>query len=324
MPRALFRFYASSWRGAGHAFRCLTLAKALEGRGWTCAFITESESFDFVPAIRGYERIDPDVFYKDPVKAELLVVDHYGCDASYESRFRPYSDAIIVIDDLADRHHDCDILLDQTYGRGIDEYQQYTPPDCTLLTGAFYALLRPDFAAWRQEALTRRSKVQSIQRILVNFGGNDQANNILKTLQGLHAHGYTGAIDVVYGVIAPYKESVEAYASTMSNEINFHVNSDMTALMYSADMAIGAAGTTTWERCCLGLPSILIETADNQRSVIQNLCRDQAVIGAGYECLSQRGMLLDFDADQYAGWVERAASVCDGQGVQRILGCLDV
>lgn len=298
--------------------RCLTLAKALTAQGWTCAFITEAESFEFVPALAGYQRLDPDDFYNSPVTCDLLVVDHYDCDITYESRFRPFAKMIMVIDDLANRQHDCDLLLDQTYGRTPSEYKNLTPPHCTVLAGAGYALLRPEFSMLRPDMLQKRGQVRAIERILVNFGGNDQENNILTTLQVLHQCHYQGAIDVVYGVMAPHQESVEAYAATLPNDICFHVNPDMAALMCAADLAVGAAGATTWERCCLGLPSILIETADNQRTIIKNLCDNQAVIGSGYSCLPQHGLLSDFDAVQYAAWVERAASVCDGTGAIKL------
>lgn len=323
MSLALFRFYASLWRGAGHAFRCMTLAQALQAQGWECRFVTEAESYDFVPALKGYVRIDPDDYYNNPIKSDLLVVDHYGCGIDYERHFRPYTDVIMVVDDLADRSHDCDILLDQTYARRVEEYQKDVPLGCAILVGASYALLRPEFSALRPQALDRRARIDHVDRLLVNFGGNDQGNNILATLRLLRTQGYQGAIDVVYGVTAPYKESVEAYASDMRNDITFYINPDMSRLMFDADMAIGAAGTTTWERCCLGLPTVLIETADNQRTIIQNLCRDQAVIGTGYDCFSRMGIPCDFEAGQYRDWVVKTSAVCDGGGVRHVLSVIE-
>lgn len=323
MPVAFFRFYASAWRGAGHAFRCMTLAQALQEKGWACHFITEKESYEFVSALSLFPRLDPDVFFEKPQPCDLLVVDHYGCGFEYEQHLRPYASRILVIDDLADRAHDCDIVHDQTYGRLASEYEKDVPADCMILTGADYALLRPQFQKLRPQALERRSKTDYIARILVNFGGNDQQNNILDTLQALAAIDYRGAIDVVYGVLASHKKQVEEYAATMANDISFHINPDMAQLMLRADLAVGASGTTTWERCCLGLPTILIETADNQRTIIQNLCRDQAVVGVGLECLSHDGLVINFDRSFYQDCVGRTAIVSDGHGVGRLVSAIE-
>lgn len=317
-PLAIFRFYASSWRGAGHAMRCLTLARVLRKNGWECRFATEEESYEFVPALKDFTRIDPDDFFNQPSAHDLLVVDHYDCGYEYEHNFRPYNKAIMAIDDIANRKHDCDFILDQAYGRVTGDYEPDVPVDCQVLVGPEYALLRDEFSALRPASLQRRQSLSGIQRIFLNFGGNDQKNMILATLQKLSALGYTGAIDVVFGVIAEHRESVEACAATMPNDIVFHTNPDMAALLVQADLAVGAPAVSAWERFCLGVPAILLQTADNQSFTYQALLRDGLALGGTLESLGQAGLLVDFDQAFYRRCVDMVSMQTDGQGPYKI------
>lgn len=316
---ALFRFYASHWRGAGHAMRCLTIAQALEKNGWICQFVTEEESYEFIPALKNYKRIDPDGFYTSPPYHDLLVVDHYDCGYEYESRFRPYNRLIMAIDDLANRRHDCDIILDQAYGRTASDYSSDVPIGCVVLTGPTHALLRDAFSENRPASLERRRSIESIRRIFINFGGNDQKNIILETLHELARIGYSGAIDVVFGVTAEHKKVVEIFSKTMSNDISFHINPDMAPMMAKADLAVGAAGVSAWERFCLGLPTLLLKTADNQDFTHKALVKDGLALGGTLDWLAQTGLLIDFDQDFYLSCVDSCAAQTDGQGVHEIV-----
>lgn len=299
--------------------RCLTLAKALTAQGWTCAFITEVESFEFVPALAGYQRLDPDDFYNNPVTCDLLVVDHYDCDITYESRFRPYAKKIMVIDDLANRQHDCDIILDQAYGRDISDYRASVPAHCHVLVGPKYALLRDEFIDAREQSLQRREGIKSINRIFINFGGNDQKNMILKTLEKLDQIGYRGSIDVVFGVMAEHRQVVEAYAASMENDIVFHTNPSMSSLLLQADLAVGAPAVSAWERFCMGVPTILIKTADNQSFTYDALKRDGLALGGDLDALAQKGLLLNFSQEFYRQCVRNAAMQTSGQGAYEIV-----
>lgn len=317
-PLAIFRFYASSWRGAGHAMRCMTLARALQASGWQCQFCTEEESYQFLPALQNYERIDPDNFAANPYEHDLLVVDHYDYGHEYEQRFRPYNKVIMAIDDIANRRHDCDFILDQAYGRRVDDYAADVPAWCQILVGPEYALLRDEFSALREESLQRRTALTRIDRIFVNFGGNDQKNMILATLKELSAIGYAGAIDIVFGLMAEHRQSVEDFAATMPNDISFHTNPDMAALLVKADLAVGAPAVSAWERFCLGVPTLLLQTADNQSFTHGALVRDGLALGGTLAALGQKGLLVDFDSAFYAACVEAAARQTDGQGARKI------
>ena len=153
---AVFRADASPTMGGGHVMRCLTLADALRDAGWSCAFATAAESSAMVPALARSGHATIDIASDDAGElgacvghADLLIVDHYGLGAVFEGRARDWAGQVLVIDDLPNRPHDCDLLLDQTAGRGAGDYAGMVPDHCRLLLGADHALLRPQFLSAR-------------------------------------------------------------------------------------------------------------------------------------------------------------------------------
>jgi UDP-2,4-diacetamido-2,4,6-trideoxy-beta-L-altropyranose hydrolase len=324
--RAVFRFDAAPWIGAGHAYRCLTLAQSLTRLGWACEGIANREAADTVPALHDHPalklRIDGNVAAQ---QADLLVVDHYGLDAGWEAGCRDWAKSILVIDDLADRRHDCDLLLDQTFGREASDYAGLVPDHCRVLAGSSYALLRPGFARSRAVSLARRGTTPGLQRILVSLGATDPDNHSLATLQGISESGLPVAVDVVLGSAAPHLAAVRRQIAGMSQTVRLHQNvGNMEALMSAADLAIGAAGTSTWERCCLGLPSLLMVIADNQRRIAGAV----SAAGAARLLAGPRDVLagqvaealreLDGDPAALRGLSARATEICDGRGSDRI------
>ena len=266
---ALFRFEANPSIGAGHAIRSTVIADELVERGWTCVIITSQASCEFIPALSRFGRVEPVSFDSKPVYADLLVVDHYDLDTVYEKSMRPYTKKIMVIDDLANRIHDCNILLDQTYGRLSGDYKPLVPENCKILTGIDYVLLRKEIRNMRDKALEKREKNTEVKRILVSLGGSDPKNYTLKALEMIVESGFKGKVDVVLGFVSFYKDVLEQYAQQHGIEATFHVNPDMAQLMYDADLCIGAAGSSVWERLYLGLPQVLMQTADNQELIIR-------------------------------------------------------
>lgn len=269
--KAYFRFEASPAIGAGHAMRSTVIADALAEKGWDCQIVTLKESYDFIKNLDRFKRVEPDDFYNNPPECDLLVFDHYDLDHVYESHFRTSAKKIMVIDDLADRQHDCDILLDQTYGRDAEDYKKLVPANCEILAGSDYVLLRKEFINLRPKALEKRKNTKEIKRILVSLGGSDPKNFTLNALQMIKESDFKGAIDIVLGFSAPNIESVKKYADSMGNDYTIHTNADMPTLIYDANLAIGAAGSSVWERCCLGLPQVLMVTAENQQLIYENL-----------------------------------------------------
>ncbi len=316
--KAVFRFDANPALGAGHAMRCLVLANYMQEQGWQCYFATAQEAYDFVPALKAYSRINPDSFLKEPMQSALLIVDHYDLDEKYEGAFRDVADNIFVIDDLANRKHDCDFLLDQTYGRKEEHYESLVPADCTILTGPAYALLRPVFSEMRDDAIRRRENIRSIERVLLNFGGCDQKNMTLESLRKLQATGYSGKIDIVLGFHAPHRDAVEEFADIMMNSVEFHAPDTLPQLMLETDFAIGTPSVTTWERACLGLPSLLLLTAEIQSFCLSQLKQDGLIVGDSLDGIDDAGMFPAFDAAIYAQYVDKNLNMSDGMGVSRV------
>jgi UDP-2,4-diacetamido-2,4,6-trideoxy-beta-L-altropyranose hydrolase len=287
-----FRADASSQMGTGHFMRCLTLADALTQRGAHCRFISRQlpAHLGEMLTVRGHEfaqlsthagASDSDELTHaawlgvsqsaDAKESTLvlsdrhwdwLVVDHYAIDGRWESRLRSAAGQIMVIDDLADRQHDCDVLLDQNYYRQMESrYSGRVPTHCRLLLGPRYALLREEFQYWRARISPRCGPVK---RVLVFFGGVDADNCTGQTLKALRNidHGEL-TVDVVIGAGHPNRVQIESMCADA--HYSCHVQTQRIAeLMAAADLAIGAGGGATWERCCLGLPCITLCTADNQ------------------------------------------------------------
>ena len=311
--RIVFRTDASLEIGSGHVFRCLSLAHYLRERGAVCHFICREQRGDLIAVVRGegyvvHKLVDERarVFPAEntestehshwlsvsqtsdatecievlrAVQPDWLIVDHYALDASWEVATAPYCRKVMAIDDLADRPHACDLLLDQNIGKRPRDYTALVPDQCQLLTGTKYALLRPEFAALRNRSLHRRKKPQ-VKRLLVNMGGVDKGNATGTVLQALKDSSLPDdcRIDIVMGATAPWLESVRDLAASMAWRANVAVNvKDMALQMAQSDLAIGAAGSTSWERCCMGLPTLSLALALNQEESLKRLAEAGAV-----------------------------------------------
>lgn len=267
--RVAIRADASVALGSGHVMRCLTLAQALRRQGAQVLFLCRRLPGHMGETIRqqGFElrwlgaesaRGDQQVRRGRPL--DLLVVDHYGLDRRWEEAMRPCARAILVIDDLADREHTCDLLLDQNLLPGLQHrYQGLLPPGCRQLLGPGYALLRENFY---REALRPRPR-RDIRRLLVFFGGSDPANLTGRALREI-AETSLGA-DVVIGAGNPHRADIQALCGSSGGHWTLHVQTErMPELMAGADLALGAGGSSHWERCVLGLPALVVTVADNQ------------------------------------------------------------
>lgn len=295
-PRWAIRTDSSLHIGAGHLMRCLTLARRLRKRGadveFLCAdlpghlgFLVEQQGFA-LRLLPGYATFDAvaDVASTraaaGPVAWDWLVADHYGIDASWERVLRGQARRILVIDDLADRSHDCDALLDQNHYEGLERrYEGLVPAHCRLLLGPAYLMLREEFI--EAKAGLRRD-IREVRRILVNFGGTDEANVTGLALRALAELNPAGLeIDVVIGATNPHRAVLEKDIACLA-DARLHVQtSRMAELIAAADMAVGASGSGTWERCCLGLPSLALVLADNQRAGAAELARAGIIVNLG-------------------------------------------
>jgi UDP-2,4-diacetamido-2,4,6-trideoxy-beta-L-altropyranose hydrolase len=301
----VFRTDASLQIGTGHVMRCLTLAHELRERGAQCSFICREHPGNLIDLIlqRGflvrtllYDRdwmvhentlshaswlgsdwqtdADESKIGVGETAIDWLIVDHYALNFRWEHAMRAHCHYIMVIDDLADRMHDCDLLLNQNFGSNLKDYDGLLKVETTALIGPQYALLRPEFSAFRSESLARRQNNPRLHQLLVNMGGVDRDNVTGLVLTALQP--CTLPVDfrvtVVMGLHAPWLTQVRAQAKQMPWRTEVLAGVDnMAQLMAESDLAIGAAGATSWERCCLGLPTIQIALAQNQVSIAQAL-----------------------------------------------------
>lgn len=260
-----------------------------------------------------------------PHKLDWLVVDHYALDAKWERYLAKTVSNIMVIDDLANRPHECMLLLDQNLGRDVSDYDKLLSADCQRLIGPRYALLRREFAEIREQSLSRRKRPK-LKRILISLGGVDRTNVTGQILEELAKSTLpaTTELDIIMGSAAPYLYEVQQQLTYLpfSATVNVGVN-DMAHRMYLADLSIGAAGGTSWERCCLGLPAVLVVLAENQvaggmaleASGAASVIGDTAQIET--TLLSLLGSLSD--SNRLKKMSNAAANITDGRGIFEVV-----
>lgn len=270
-----------------------------------------------------------DVAACEPILREIqpdwLIVDHYALDTSWETAVKVHCRKLMVIDDLADRRHACQLLLDQTFGRSMEDYKNCVPAHTIVLCGSQYALLRPEFAALRQYSLERRATAE-VKHLLVSMGGVDNDNATGQVLQALKTFELPAncKITVVMGSSAPWLADVRQQAASLPWPTDVRVNvSNMAQLMADSDLAIGAAGSSTWERCCLGLPSVMVVLADNQRQVALGLEWTGAVnvLSHSQQILERLPALLTplvTSSFRRAEMTHKATEISDGSGLTAV------
>lgn len=290
-----FRTDASSQIGTGHFMRCLTLADELKRKGAKIIFISRHTPQFLAAALRdkGFvyksikDEIDIDILEDLPhslwlgttqendakltnevladISCDWIVVDHYALDHRWEKSVRTSCKKIMVIDDLADRQHACDVLLDQNYYEDMSSrYANKVQDHCQLLLGPSYALLKDDFKSFRTQIAPHSGEVK---KILVFFGGIDAADFTSLTINTLAGINRQWSVDVVIGLQHPNSAKIQKTCDKY--RFKCHVQTArMAELMSEADLSIGAGGTAIWERCCLGLPAIVFCTAENQREQV--------------------------------------------------------
>ena len=309
----VFRVDASTQMGIGHLMRCLALAEALRQCGVHVSFVCR-EHPGSLNALLGYKAIpvillpipsarQVGMAFSDDYAAWLgvtqledaeqtiealngerpdwLIVDHYGLDINWEKRLRPHVNKLMVIDDLANRLHDCDLLLDQNYSDVSEfRYAGLINDGCKLLLGPRFALLKPEYAAFRKTHCAHEGPVKCV---FVFFGGSD-----LQDMTGMALDALSRAdlrhleVFVVVGINNLHRKSIERRVSQRSLTTLYENRPHLADLMVRADLAIGAGGTTTWERMCLGLPTIVVTIAENQRPASAALAKAKLVKYAGH------------------------------------------
>jgi UDP-2,4-diacetamido-2,4,6-trideoxy-beta-L-altropyranose hydrolase len=353
--KVAIRVDASSQIGTGHFMRCLTLADALRQRGAQIRFVSRrlpehlknmltAKEHQFMPLDgRSTEANADDLAHahwlgtsqhadaQESIRVlsdqawDWLIVDHYALDARWESALRQTASRFLAVDDLADRQHDCDFLLDPNFYSDMDtRYVGRVPAHCTLLLGPRYSLLHDEFRRLRERAKPRTGPVK---RVLVFFGGVDADNYSGRALEALISLGVEGLhIDCVIGEKHPRREQIESVCA--EHQFACHVQTScMAELMAAADLAIGAGGSATWERCCLGLPTFSICTADNQIRQVADAASEGWLyapeIKNGLTHAIKRHLCALLENDCLRRAISRnAMQAVDGRGVLRLIGSM--
>jgi UDP-2,4-diacetamido-2,4,6-trideoxy-beta-L-altropyranose hydrolase len=349
-----FRVDASAPIGTGHIMRCLTLADAFSERKVAVRFLSRHmpQHIRDILLSRGHEFVDlggaaagsPDELphaewlgtsqAADAAAAihalsdrmwDWLIVDNYALDFRWESALRQTVRKIASIDDIANRTHDCDVLLDQNLHADMqDRYEHKVPPHCQMLLGPRFAVLRQEFRQLRERVKPRTG---SVKRILIFFGGMDADNYTGTALEALTDLAIPDIeIDVVIGETHPARSRLAA--ECIRPGFTLHVQTDrMAELMAAADLAVGAGGTATWERCCMGLPALVICIADNQSRQIADAARAILVYAPdgreGPAAMMARHVRALIDNSSLRAAISRnGMEAVDGCGVARVVASM--
>lgn len=307
---AVIRADASTSIGSGHVMRCLTLSHRLKKeKNAKLVFVmrvlpgnligvVEKQGFEVLklpPANQKYSLNGYGLWLTVPMEVDAqqsidllqpylrehgcdvvdrMIVDSYALDEQWELMLRPYCKEIMVIDDLANRRHDCDILLDQNFYLNKDiRYAELVPEHCKLLLGPDHALLREEFYEAKKHL---RKRDGNIKNILVFYGGSDLTNETGKAIEALvqlHDEGYNFTVDVITGVSNSRREKIKKICSKYHFFHYYCQVNNMAEFMNKADLMLGAGGSTTWERLYMELPALVTAVAENQIQGCEDCCK---------------------------------------------------
>lgn len=344
MGSIIFRADASSDIGGGHIYRCLTLAGAIKqqqpeihieffthatkgdlnhlivAQGYTVSHLTEAtNSTQLIELLKSH--------INQQGAIDWLIVDHYQINIHWQRQLAPLCQRLMVIDDLANRAHHCDLLFDQSLDRKASDYLPWLDkPQCQIICGANHALLRPEFSQWRAAAIKKRQQTTDINRVLIAISATDPTNETGKIINQLEqtTQFKHWQFKVILTSQAKHLHSVEQQIQHSSLNIELALDvSNMAEQIYHSDIAIAAAGGAMLERCSLGLPSLVICIVDNQKHIAENLKKHQAAIAVlDSEEISQKliSALADFNhqPEQYQSIATNALQLCRGDGADKL------
>lgn len=325
LVHAVFRCDASPLIGAGHVMRCLAAAETLAWLSWRVTFAVSSETPRTVPALpaSGFETV---LGRQELPRSDIAVFDHYGLDSEAERSARGSARRIVVFDDLPTRRHDADVLVDPTPGRTAEQYRSLLPESARILAGSRFAQIRRVWREGRRRALTRRAGNTPVKRILVSMGATDPHNATVKVLAAIRAANTDAHVDVVLGPAAPYANAV---ADALDVNQRLHIDPpDLVALATEADLAVGAPGSSSFERACVGLPAVLVPLADNQHDIGRSFRETRAAEVLAPEVLNDAQTLGQYIAalaqepQRLTAMTESAAALVDGRGPLRLAAAL--
>ncbi len=339
--KVVFRVDASVEVGFGHLSRCINLAEILRSRGIEVLFVCRDDEAKSSRALedRLFAKVLlPMLAVGEPVNQQedaqqtiqalqgerpgWLIVDSYTLDKNWERLLRPHVAKIVVIEDLSGREHDCDLLLDQNHSdRSAASFEKLVPNTCELLLGPRFALIGEQFRRLRE---LKSKPAPELKRIFVFCGGSDPQNLTQHVIDEISRSELSNiAVDVIIG--AQNKSFDREAAPKLNSNIEIHdAGGEFARIMNTADLAIGAGGTTSWERMCLGIPSIVVSIAENQISACEKLGRDGLVTYLGAQSSLRPGAIRNAVIDvktKFASLfdqIERGQILVDGRGCERV------
>ena len=341
--KIVVRVDASQHIGSGHVMRCLVLAQALKFSGHYVIFATReqesnlnafisnkgfqlinlvqprgwqtpSNTADYLAWLQVSERQDCQDFISKVEKVDLVIVDHYGINKFWHEQVKnQLGCALMVIDDLV-REHSATIVLDQTLNRQSRAYTSSHP--CTVLSGTNYALLKPGFSEMRKHL---NNSAPQEHKILITMGGIDMPNSSLKILTSLSKETKKIPTTILLSQRSPNYNQVKEFASIHASWVK-HIEfvDDMAELMSQFSIAIGAPGSTSWERACLGIPSILVPIAENQNTIATELEKAHAAILINLNDIDiGLPLALNRIIADWQIYSKNSFALCDGKGCER-------
>ena len=332
------RVDSSTKIGYGHFMRCMALADTLQ-KNFEINFITRSLEGSLISDIqkKGFgifrfysnsEKINEkndaqktiSLIKKHSGSKNILIVDNYQLPKKWETDVKPFVHKLIVIDDLSNRSHNCDLLIDQNLHTKVNGlYKGLIPSNCIKLIGPKFSMIRKEFRMMRKSV---KPRTFPIKKILVSFGGSDIENQTRVALNSIKKMNGKINVDVVVGKANKCKKTLKIFCNK-NKHFTYHEQIDNIAdLMLSSDLSIGSSGSTTWERCCLGLPAIVSISSNDQRDIANSLSRKKCIINLGdvkkLKESSYINVITNLKKNDLRNMSKNSMSLVDGNGTQRI------
>lgn len=337
IPSLIIRTDANSHIGTGHLMRCLTLAQSWRSRGGKVVFVTTCSNEDLLGQLRAGKIQIVRVTHAHPNPADWeqthrildsnsaawVVLDGYHFDSGYQKKIKKIGSQLMVIDDMAhiDKYY-ADIILNQNINAGR---LNYSVESCTrLILGPQYALLRPEFTK-RSDKM--RPTPQVARKLLITLGGADPDNKTLKVMQAVQQTNIDDLeVVVVIGSANPYRQLLQSvgHASQIPFRLIFNTT-EMAELMAWADLSISAGGSTCLELAHMGVPTLCVILAENQRLLVEGLAEAGAAINLGwYRDLPTLKIVQSLESLALAAGVredmtQQGRNLVDGKGTERVL-----
>ena len=350
------RVDASPIIGGGHFSRCLSLAQALVNQGSRVYFLCRFIDKQFAKQIFD---IDASLLTLPPPKSIMtksshsveswlctseeediedckklinhdekfaIIVDHYAIGKKWSTIARKMSDRVVFFDDLANRELDVDFIINQNVGWKPSDYINLVDRKTNLLLGPSYALLANNYSTLREKALTRSLSFDRQLKVLVAFGSSDPDNitcQVVKVLSMLSSK-LNIVVTIVIGNLNKNVQEIKMLCSSSKGLVRYIECRNNLAEDYLAhDIVIGGAGVSSLERCCLGVPSIIIPIADNQKHSARVL--GEKKVGLIVEKVDhslavqiKEKLMFVKELSTYKEMSNNCMKICDGLGSYRV------